>query len=675
MSVHDYRNPAADSWYRSATENPETFPFFYSYRDKQYSGFFGKTVRTDTENTEIETHTLCQKLDDTLTVTLRCRHYPLYGASEWTVWFENPGTENSGILTDVRTELLFQGSYPMLKGILGDLNNHYRPYAMDVTASPVYFESNSGRPTHVRFPYFNLEYGDGGVMLAIGWSGTWRADFRYLESEKATRCTLRSVNRIHTYLKPGEKIRTALFVTAPYTVRNENYAVNYWRSWFLRYNLPKADGAGTPLAPFSTCCLASDTGLPNTDGSISERYSTWRPSLEKMIAEDVKVDFRWLDAGWYIAPDGRSPDGSVPENDWHSTIGTWTLDPVKWPGNSFRESTDFARANGMKTLMWFEPERVCCVDALVKNYGYDPSWAIHGSVNNIGNPECLAWTLSRITKTLSDNRVEMYREDNNSNPAALWQELDAQEGEGRLGITEEKLVDAHYRMWDAIIACTESYGGCGFVDSCAGGGGRNDLESLRRGIPLLRSDFDRTSTSLRLSMTTAFNKWVPFCGAINKEKGWQLDARGVVDQYVWRASYLPVLNVDSQFVQDPEQDFGVLRTGMKEWKKLNVYLTKDFYVLTHWHTEEEKTDFTAYSFFDPETGKGILLAFRQEDCAESVLSLTLPYAAMNDGKVCCLVDEDTGETLRISGKEMTEKGFVLSFDAPRTAKLLWVTLE
>jgi alpha-galactosidase len=613
---------------------------------------------------------LCWELNKTLHVTLQCSHYPHHGATDWIVWFENSGTESSGILSDTECCMTFSGAYPVLKGILGDHTNWYRPYAMDLTSVPAYFESNSGRPTHIHFPYFNLEYGDGGVMLAIGWSGTWRADFRYDRDSGATTYKAKSVNRLRTRLKPGEKIRTALFVCAPYQVREENYATNYWRSWFIGSNLPRADQTGTPLKPFSTCCLASDTGLPNTDGSISERYTTWRPSLEKMIEEDVKVDFRWFDAGWYIAPNGSSPDGSTPQNDWHSTIGTWTLDPVKWPGNTFRESTDFARANGMKTLMWFEPERVCDPESLAKNYGYDSKWAIHGSANNIGDPDCLAWTLNRIKKTLTENRVEMYREDNNRDPGELWHYLDTQEGEDRCGITECKFIDAHYRMWDDIIACTTSYGGCGFVDSCASGGGRNDLESLRRGIPLLRSDYDRTSTAIRLSMTTAFNKWIPFCGAINKEKGWQLDASGVVDQYVWRASYLPVMNVDSQFIQDPEQDFGVLRTGLREWKRVNVYLLKDFYVLTHWHTEEEKTDFTAYSFYDPETNEGVILAFRQEECRESVLSVTLPYVSADE--VCTITDEDSGDVISLTGGETRKNGFTLTFDAPRSARLFWV---
>jgi alpha-galactosidase len=241
--------------------------------------------------------------------------------------------------------------------------------------------------------------------------------------------------------------------------------------------------------------------------------------------------------------------------------------------------------------------------------------------------------------------------------------LDGKEGEGRQGITECKFIAGHYEMWDRIIACTLSYGGCGFVDSCASGGGRNDLESMRRGIPLLRSDSDRTSTALRLSMTWGFNRWIPFCGANSKEKLSQLAPTGVSDPYVWRASYLPALNVDSQFVQDPDQDFGVLRFGLREWKQVSPYLLKDFYPLTPWHSEQDKFDFTAFCYFDPESEKGVLLAFRQECCGRDELTVTLPFAKGEEYK---LTDADSGAEYRSAGK------LTLHMPNPRTARLLWI---
>ncbi len=670
----NYQNPAADAWYRSLLDDCAQLPFSFVYGGVKYIGFPRKYFSEDSRRTEreggSERTVLVYSFRDGIRATLVLRHCFDYGTTEWTVYFRNGSDRDSGVFENLQSQIEFEGELPVLKGILGDHVNRYRPYSLDLAGVSADYSSDSGRATHIHFPYFNLEYGSGGCMLAVGWAGTWNA--RFESDGQKTVCTLNSVNGLRTYLRPGEEIRTALFVMAPYAVRNEHYASNYWRSWYIAYNMPKADGTGTDIRPFSTCCLSDDTGLPNSDGSISERFTTWRPSLEKMIAEGVKVDFRWFDAGWYAAPDGSSP-----VSDWWGTVGTWELDPVKWPGGTFRESTDFAREHGMKTLMWFEPERVTDPESMVKNHGYKPEWAIvrencAAISNNIGNDECRRWTTERICKVLCENRVEMYREDNNSDAAALWKYLDEKEGDDRRGITECKFIAGHYRMWDDIIACTLSYGGCGFVDSCASGGGRNDLESMRRGIPLLRSDHDRETTGIRLSMTTAFNKWIPACGAITKEKKHELAADGNSDPYIWRASYLPVLNVSSRFVQDPCGDFGMLRFGLKEWKKVSPWLLKDFYTLTPWRTEYDVTDFTAFCYFDPGEEKGILFAFRQEACVRELLNIALPFA---DGESrYLLTDEDSGEELRVCGGEL-KSGISLFFAAPHTARLLWVKAE
>lgn len=668
--MKDYSNPRAEAYYCGILSGPEDFPFAFRFGETDYKGFDSRfePVGKREYDEGLRRVTETEYLLGALKVKVKSAFCTQYGAFEWTVYFTNTGSTCTPVLTDVRSEMEFEGGLPVLKGIMGDHVNQYRPYCHDLTSLPVRFVSSTGRATHITFPYFNLQYADRGVMLAIGWAGTWTADFVYDGTK--TRYTARSVNNLSVSLKPGETIRTALFAAAPYSCRNDNYAANYWRSYYINANMPKADASGKPLEPFSSCNLSSDTGIPNSDGSISERSFTWKPTLEKMIAEDTKVDFRWFDAGWYIAPDGTSP-----LSDWWGTVGTWELDREKWPGDSFAESVRWSHEHGIKTLMWFEPERVTDPDSLVKNYGYHPDWAIRmpGSgviSNNIGDEECLKWTVERVTKTLRENRVDMYREDNNCDAAALWTYLDAAEGEGRQGITECRFIANHYRMWDSIIACTVSYGGCAFVDSCAGGGGRNDLESMRRGIPLLRSDSDREGTSLRLSMTTAFNLWIPFCGANTKEKQGQLALTGVSDPYVWRASYLASLNVDSQFVQDPQQDFGILRFGLREWQSIRKYLLKDLYVLTPWHDECDRTGFTAYSYYDEEAGEGILLAFRMEDCRFDTYPLRLPYA--RDEKTYTLTDADTGESLTPDGRMLRTQGLNPILKRPRTARLWYL---
>ena len=107
----------------------------------------------------------------------------------------------------------------------------------------------------------------------------------------------------------------------------------------------------------------------------------------------------------------------------------------------------------------------------------------------------------------------------------------------------------------------------------------------------------------------------------------------------------------------------MLFRSLSEWKKINSYLLKEFYVLTPWHKEQERDSFTAYSFFDPESETGALLAFRGEDCAENTVTLSLPFA---NGEAYVLSDTDTGEEIKAKGS------FTLSFENPREARLLWI---
>ena len=429
-----YKNLSADAAYESIRDDMSRLPFNFTYGDKQFSGFsseeFELVDKITERRGEREDVTYTYSLD-CLCVSVLLTHYYSHGATEWTVRFKNVSDNDSKIIKDVYSCLLFEGSRPRLTGILGDHVNQYSPYSIDLADCSFEFSSDSGRATHINFPYFNLEYGDGGAMLAIGWAGTWSASFSSVGGKTEYKAS--SVNGLYTYLRAGEEIRTALFLVAPYTVRNENFAINFWRDFYIEHNLPRADAEGRALLPFSTCCFASDTGLPNSDGSISERYDTWRPTFDKMIAEDAKVDFRWVDAGWYVRPDGGSAEPYVVGKDWWFTVGTWELDPAKWPEGTFLESTDYARKQGMKTLVWFEPERVTDPENLAKNFGYNTDWAIRVEgeptiSNNIGDPDCYNWTVGRICKMLRENKVEMYREDNNCNAAPLWKQLDAREG-------------------------------------------------------------------------------------------------------------------------------------------------------------------------------------------------------------------------------------------------------
>ena len=109
--------------------------------------------------------------------------------------------------------------------------------------------------------------------------------------------------------------------------------------------------------------------------------------------------------------------------------------------------------------------------------------------------------LSEMIGTLG---ISCYRQDFNMAPLAYFRAADA---EDRQGITEIKHIMGLYRLWDAL---REKFPGL-LIDNCASGGRRLDVETLRRSIPLWRSDVTCPAnflTSFVQSHTIAFSAWM-----------------------------------------------------------------------------------------------------------------------------------------------------------------------
>ena len=105
---------------------------------------------------------------------------------------------------------------------------------------------------------------------------------------------------------------------------------------------------------------------------------------------------------------------------------------------------------------------------------------------DLGNPEALNWLTNHISMMITDNGLEWYREDlNYSGPYAAWVNRDSEQGKNRQGITENMYVQGHLAFWDTLKQRHPYL----HIDACASGGRRNDLETMHRAVPLLRSDY------------------------------------------------------------------------------------------------------------------------------------------------------------------------------------------
>jgi len=173
-------------------------------------------------------------------------------------------------------------------------------------------------------------------------------------------------------------------------------------------------------------------------------------------------------------------------------------------------------------------------------------------------------------------------------------------------------------------------------------------------------------------MTTSFNKWIPFCGAASVEQNEQLANDGKRDVYIFRASYTPVFHVSAQWVQDPDTDFDMLRFGSNEWDSVKEFLLKDFYVLTEWKPESDRTGWTSYMYHDPETDSGVLFAFRMEECETP--SCTVSLTMLNPEKDYEFSDADKGIIGCFSGSDLIN-GYTLTHDKPRSASLIFINAK
>ena len=187
----------------------------------------------------------------------------------------------------------------------------------------------------------------------------------------------------------------------------------------------------------------------------------------------------------------------------------------------------------------------------------------------------------------------------------------------------------------------------------------------------MRSDADRTTTALRLSMSSTFCRWIPFHGAATKETTGELESvsgtRGF-DTYVNRASLLPVYNFSGMpFTHKPDLDFDQLRRNMQEWKSVRHLLLRDLYVLTPWHHRLDRMGWTVFAYDAPDTGESLLLAFRQEECERDTQIVKLPFA--ENGAKYEVTDSDTGATRTIEGKELRETGLTVKLDRPRSSAM------
>ncbi len=586
-----------------------------------------------------------------LTVRVEFLEYLDFPVVEWTAWFANIGEESTPILRDVLgLDACFAGSEPVLHHYNGDFYSEAGytptetplPEGVRLTLTP-----RGGRPCDEAFPYFRLCFAGYGLTIAVGWPGQWSSCFAGLDEGVWVRA---GQEQTHLRLLPGERIRTPRITLLSWT-GGPARGLNLWRRWYLAHVLPRPHGQ--PLRPL---LVAAGTEEGNEfTGATEENQLRF---LDKYASLGYDFDIWWIDAGWYPCYNQDH------ERQWYWT-GTWEPDPERFP-HGLQPVSARAEEHGADLLVWFEPERVTTGSRL---YLEHPEWLLHhpgsdeprNALLNLGDAECRRWLTEHVCRLIQENGIRVYRQDFNFEPLPYWREHDA---EDRQGATENFHVQGYLQYWDELLRRNPGL----WIDSCASGGRRNDLETMRRAVPLHYSDYGYGLAPVKLAFQQTLYEWLPyFKDCTLSWDGYPPTPPGdrfneAVDVFAFHCGMAPMLMLGLDIRRD-DYDFDLVRRLVGLWRQAAFFmLYGDFYALRPWGRDADR--WVAWQFDRPETGEGLLRVLRLSSSPEEAIRLRLHG-------LCAQVEytlrnPENEEETRLAGSVLLEEGFPVQLP-PRTA--------
>ena len=592
--------------------------------------------------------------DPTTGLEVRCLgiEYQDFQAVEWTVYFKNTGKASTPILQDIQAlDLGFQRSQDgefVLHGTKGDwcTPESFQPFrqTLEPKASRR-FAPFGGRPTNAAFPYYNLQMPGGGVLLAIGWPGEWAGSF-VRDSDRGLHVTA-GQELFHSVLKPGEEMRSPLIAMLFWQGADLVTAQNLWRRWMVAHNLPRTADGNLPPTQIVACSSHQFKEMTQANEENQKLF------VDRYLEEGMKLDYWWMDAGWY-------PCGG----EWVKT-GTWEPDVTRFP-RGLRAVSDHARAKGVKTIVWFEPERVGDPNSWIgKNH---PEWLLSkkaeippppqgggfgsgpGTLLNLGNPEALKWLINHVDRTLTEQGIEFYRQDFNMDPLPFWRGADASD---RQGMTENLYVQGYLAYWDALRQRHPNLR----IDSCASGGRRDDLETMRRAVPLIRSDYLFEPTSQQ-NHHFAFASWIPYHGAgfVVGQSAIGFKVQDEIDPYAFRANMSPSLTLCYD-MRRKDFDYELARRLFTQLKQIGPNYLGDFYPLTPYSLANDV--WLAWQYDRPEAHEGLVQAFRRPDSDYEAARFKL--RGLEAGARYIVTDLDRpSEPQTFTGEELAKHGLLIT---------------
>lgn len=578
-----------------------------------------------------------------LHVRVECTAYRDYPVVEWVAAFTNSGHAPTPIISNIRSmDANLEGKAPTVVHCNGDYYSidGYTPQEQALKpGETLSFAPNGGRSCDGAFPYYRVKFDGWGISLAVGWPAQWAAEYTGSASGVSIRA---GQEKTHLKLLPGECIRTPR-MTLLFWAGDGSRAVNLWRRWYLAHILPRPNGQ--PMQP-QLACAATDEGEEFTAATEQNQIRF----IDKFRKQGIHPDVWWIDAGWYPCYNKEHV------RRWWIT-GTWKPDPERFP-NGLKPVSEHAALNGADLLVWFEPERIQPGTQLDVEH---PEWLLHapGSDNgllNLGIPECRQWLTDHICQQIQSNGIKIYRQDHNFPPLEHWRR---NEPDDRQGMNENLHVQGYLQFWDDLLARNPGL----WIDSCASGGRRNDLETMRRSVPLHYTDYGYGDHPIKLAFHHTLFQWIPYF----KECTLSWDLKGNerfdpdADSFSFHCGFAPMLFATLDIRRD-DYDFGAARQMIAIWRKaVDLMLHGDYYPHTPFHKRADQ--WVVWQFDNPEAGRGLVQGIRLPASTDETYTVHL-RAVQADARYL-FTNEETAEHRELTGEALAKDGFTLHL-SPRS---------
>jgi len=618
------------------------FSFLYNGLPSQrlLGGWTSNTTEAMLDSNRWQVTTVYSDPVTDLKVTCQATEYTDFSAAEWVLAFENDGGQVSPVIEQVNVANL-----TLSRGTGGEFSldsadgcsalvTDFQPHQTTLTTNmQLSFAPTGGRSSaDTAFPYFNVVKPEGGgEFLAVGWSGQWSA--RFTRDSSTNLGVQAGMQFTHLTLNPGEKIRTPSILVLDYKgSRMDGH--NLFRR-LLRAHYTPRPGGQEPATPIA----ASPAGYIGFNNATE---STMIQAITNIACNRFPVDTFWIDAGWFPAT-----------NSWEFGTGNWSADPARFP-HGMKPVADAAHANGMKFLLWFEPERVMPGTAL---YTSHPGWLLSGNdtiggvacyLLNLGNPAALTWAETNFAAFITNNDIDIFRIDFNMPPLNYWTNNDSP---SRQGMTEIRYITGLYSFLDYLQSNVPSL----LIDNSSAAGHRLDLEMTRRSVPLLRTDYLWDPVGAQ-SMEYALSLWLPYQGQGGVTYDLYAFRSGMGDTAVYAFNY--------GALTDPWWAAGA--AAVEQYKAVKQYFLGDFYPLTPYSVSNNV--WLAYQFDRPDLGQGLVQAFRRSSAAGAALSL--PLCALEPNARYAISNFDASEVTYDYGSNLLGRGLTVSIGSQPGAALI-----